>query len=474
MKRNVRNSRSRKRKCKQSSSKSTNAIQLCDALDWLVGDSLRNIATHGNTKWEPTSLAILALLWSISDASTLGRAFRCAHTQAIDLFGSAAVSTYQGLLKALVSYGPALRSAISRSLQCKAKQLLGERFWEAGWALFAIDGSTSRPPRSRSNERAFISNRYGKSKNAKHRKQRAKNKPSSVKPAAPRILITMIWQMTAKLPWAWNLGQAGSSERGCTLELLQTERFVKNSLFVADAGFVGYPLWIAIEKLGHSFLVRVGKNVQFLQDEASVFMRRNNRVYYWPDKHARKNDQPMVLRLIRLTIGNRKMVLVTNVLDRSRLTDKMALKFYKLRWGIELEFRGLKQVFKRSKLRCKNSDRCLQELDWSILAMSVVECFTLRVQCESSQQAQIPRTSLALSLEVFRDTLATPHQQSEPNAFAARIANAVFDNYSRKSMKQGRHRPSGKSRPPTGLPVLVALTNEQRLKLQEIQLTHAA
>jgi hypothetical protein len=33
-----------------------------------------------------------------------------------------------------------------------------------------------------------------------------------------------------------------------------------------------------------------------------------------------------------------------------------------MRWGVEVEFRGLKQTLERARLRCRNSQRLLAEL----------------------------------------------------------------------------------------------------------------
>ena len=51
-----------------------------------------------------------------------------------------------------------------------------------------------------------------------------------------------------------------------------------------------------------------------------------------------------------------------------------------MRWGIEIEFRGLKQTLERAKLRSRNDQRLLAELDWSIMAMAIVELFAWKEQ----------------------------------------------------------------------------------------------
>ena len=62
--------------------------------------------------------------------------------------------------------------------------------------------------------------------------------------------------------------------------------------------------------------------------------------------------------------------MLTSVLDRKKLPNKKIIKYYKMRWGVEVEYRGLKQTIDKRNLRCRNSDRVYVELDWSIRAMA--------------------------------------------------------------------------------------------------------
>jgi hypothetical protein len=63
-----------------------------------------NLRLHGNTKWMPTQLVGLAVLWAWSDQATLTAAFVEAARWAIALCGGLAVHSYQGLTSALVTW----------------------------------------------------------------------------------------------------------------------------------------------------------------------------------------------------------------------------------------------------------------------------------------------------------------------------------------------------------------------------------
>ena len=53
------------------------------------------------------------------------------------------------------------------------------------------------------------------------------------------------------------------------------------------------------------------------------------------------------------------MWLLTNVLDEQQLTAEQAVQLYQIRWGVELQFRTIKQTFGRRKLRSRCPERAL-------------------------------------------------------------------------------------------------------------------
>ena len=105
-------------------------------------------------------------------------------------------------------------------------------------------------------------------------------------------------------------------------------------------------------------------------------------VLCWPQGKQSKYP-PLRLRLVQVTIGKTKVFLLTSVLDREKLDRASMMQLYKKRWGVEVEFRGLKQTLKGSKLRCRNAARLYTELNWSILAMAIAELLALKEQIES-------------------------------------------------------------------------------------------
>ncbi len=70
-----------------------------------------------------------------------------------------------------------------------------------------------------------------------------------------------------------------------------------------------------------------------------------------------------LLRLLHFQLGRCQIYLVTNVLNQKRLSDAQATRLYQLRWGVEVQFRRLKQTFGRRKVRSKTPERAKVELD---------------------------------------------------------------------------------------------------------------
>ena len=172
--------------------------------------------------------------------------------------------------------------------------------------------------------------------------------------------LTIIRHLGLSLPWSWKIGPSYSSERAHVLEMLERQIFPENTLFCGDAGFVGYDFWQEIRVRGHHFLVRVGGNVRLLKRLGYV-RESEGIVYCWPDAVAKKQQPPLVLRLLHFSDRRGEIYLIKSVLNKKALTDIQASEIYRRR-GIEIQFHSLKQTFQRSKLRSRSSECAETEL----------------------------------------------------------------------------------------------------------------
>lgn len=452
-------------------------------LNWLLpNDSIfSRMRPHGNTKWLPKCLVCLALFWAWSEA----RNVTDAHAEAAEccrcMYQTVVLGTYQGFMGALVRWTPTFMAILWRVLQMRMEEI-GGRFWRVhGWLPIAFDGSRSTAPRTKANEHAFCAKDYGKGKTAKYRKKKSKgmrrkrNEKNKPQPQEPQAWITLLWHMGLRLPWTWRLGPSNSSERAHVMEMIRPGKFPKKTLFCGDAGFVGYPLWSHIIASGCHFLVRVGANVSLLREGADYELGKNGLVLCWP-RGMQAKQPPLRLRLVKARIGKTAVYLLTSVLDSEKLTIQQMVKFYKMRWGVEVEFRGLKQTLDRVKLRCRDDRRLLAELDWSIMAMAVAELFALKAQLakvprdggQGRETADPTRRSLANTIRAIRGCIRTADAVPRPGAdLATLLRKAITDGYRRKRPKRARYRPPNPDKKPLGAPKVRKITAQEEKRLHE-------
>jgi hypothetical protein len=188
---------------------------------------------------------------------------------------------------------------------------------------------------------------------------------------------------------------------------------------------------------------------------------RDGIVYCWPQEKQRREQPPLVLRLLRFHDGRGEVYLVTNELSCRKLSDSRALEIYRKRWGIEVQFRSLKQTYGRSKLLGRTPDVVELELTWSLVGLWMAQLLAMREQTDRIEpEAQ---TSVAIVLRILRDILHRPNEiPARGESFRSRMANALTDTYDRQSKKQSRNYPRRKEAPRTGAPKVKRATTKQK------------
>lgn len=477
------------RKPRHAKAAATNGESLRKAFAWLLPDAgiFAQVPLHGNISWAASSLVTLALCWSWSEARHVTDAFTDAVGWCQVLLGGAPLTTYQGFMGALATWTPRLMPVVVEVLQQRMAALGGRCYRIAGWVPIAFDGSRSTAPRTTSNEQAFCAPNYGQGKTAKYRKKkshgmrRKKNARAPAQPQEPQAWVTMLWHMGLRLPWDWRLGPSTASERDHVMAMIERGRFPARTLLCGDAGFVGYRFWSCLQDAGLRFLVRVGGNVSLLTAQAECQFERVGKegpVWCWPKDAIRADRPPLRLRLVRVAVGKTPMWLLTNVLDPRALSQAAVVRFYQMRWGVEVEWRGLKQTLDRAKLRCRNAQRLLAELHWSIAAMAVAELLALKEQMEprpsknrtrAEPRYEPARRSLANTMRALRGCLKDLGAEPKPGRdLASLLRAAVTDAYRRPSSKKARYRPPNPDNKPLGDPELRRLDPEEKQKLKRL------
>jgi hypothetical protein len=460
-----------------------------ELLDWVSQEAelFPKQMFHGNIKWAPEQLAAQALIWSWQESRLVTDSFDYAQEICDELGMEKTAKSYTSMMNALSRYRQIFTGRLRKRFQLLAEEV-GGRHWETGrWVLIGFDGSRATAPRTVSNERAFCAANYGEGKRAKYGKKKSKglrrkrNKQNPPHPQAPQAWITMLWHMGLRLPWTWRLGPSDSSERDHVKEILREEAFPESTLFCGDAGFTGYPLWSLVKAQGHDFLVRVGGNVNLLSEHADVKKLGGGIVLCWPKGQMNSGQPPLRLRLVRVKIGKTKMWMLTSVLDRQQLSRKQIIRFYKMRWGIEVEFRGLKQTIDKHTLRCRNADRLLVELEWSLHAMAVAELLALRAQIavatgRDEDAAYDPqRRSLANTMRALRKCMRHLDKYSTATSgLAFELAQAVVQRYNNRTDKRARYRPKNPDKKELGEPTVRKLNALERKQLSQQTASAAA
>ena len=451
--------RSEKRRGNRKPKRRSNKLDARRAMKNFVGDEdiFSEYKFHGNIKWAARDLAQMGILFSWSEKRNVTDAFTELLKRAKLLGMAITHTTYQGFMGAMANYVHILIPLLIRRLQERMLET-GDRFREvSGFVPIGFDGSRNCVPRTRSNEQELCSAKG---------KRKALESPSRVTDPKPQVWITMMWHMGLRLPWDWRLGPSDSSERNHVRKMIAEGDFPKNTLFCGDAGFVGYDFWQSIIKGGHDFLVRVGGNVKLINDLVDYRCLNDHEVLCWPkDKQA--HQPPLRLRLIRVSVGKADVFLLTSVLSSERLPGPSMASIYEMRWGIEIEFRGLKQTLNGQTLRCRNVDRLYTELHWSLLSMAVAELLALIEQINrndhQSGEYTPARRSLARTFKAIYDCLDDLRGTAPPDAdLFARLADALTDQYIRKRSKKARYRPTvhekkkHKNQPPKIRPITSA------------------
>ena len=323
--------------------------ELADAMArFLPHRGLPLLSEDGRVRFTARLLATLAVLMAWSPLPTLIDRFAQARAAVVRAYATRRRpgGTCEGFARAMVTHGAAVLDVLAEHWRRCVRELAGAGWWAVeGWALFGFDGTTVDCPRTAANEEGFG----------------VSGKDNS----GPQQLLTCPFHVATGMLWGWTRGGIrGDGERTQLRRLLGL--LPDGAMLLADAGVAGYELFADLLSRGGHFLVRVGGNVKLIRKLGHARREGRQTVYLWPlDRQGRRHGgrrspmprslanvrPPLVLRLIELRdAAGRPVFLLTDVTDRRRLTDAAAARMYRLRWGVEVMWRGLKQTMGHRKL----------------------------------------------------------------------------------------------------------------------------
>lgn len=406
-------------------------------------------STDPRTRWSPKYVVLcwVAMGWSVQHH--LNDRFREGWQLLAALFvrRRRPGRSYVGLTKATQRLGPEVLQRLWAYLRGSLPTRLRSAWTWYGWVVMAVDGSRVEAPRTRANQRGL--GRAGRDK------------------TGPQWWVTWLIQLPSGLIWEWRQGPGTSSERTHLREMLST--LPPNTLLVADAGFGGFDLLWELLQAGVEILIRCAGNSTLLSDASRAQIERQGGqqyVYLWPQN--RRLQLPLRLRLIVLKRRGKRVYLLTSLLDSQRLSRAMAGELYAARWGIETDYRALKQTLARRRLLADTPEVGRLELAGNILALAL-----LLLQAAVVQQARVCRVSVAAALRTLRRALECTRWGRPSTWFLAALRVARSDDYQRRRSKRARDWPHKKKEPPPSPPNLRSPTRREKALIQAVELYYA-
>jgi hypothetical protein len=274
------------------------------------------------------------------------------------------------------------------------------------------------------------------------------------------MLLTMLFHVATGLPWAWRRGRGDGSERDDLRAMLPL--LPAGTLLLADAGYVGYDMLRTLLTAGHSFIVRVGRNVHLLEGLGWAVREVKGTVYLWPQN--RRNKAPLELRLVQVRSGRQTVALLTNV-AAARLSNREVADLYRRRWVIEVLYRSLKQTMECRKMLSARPDHAALELDWAVVGLWMLGLMTAEA---GSWGGLPPRTwSLALAQRVVRRAMRQLDKPRPAGGLRWKLRRSVKDAYVRRRPKAARYWPHKKRERPPGVPKIRTATRKEIRMAQE-------
>ena len=439
----------------------TKSSHLRHVTQWLLQRMIWDRSLHAKCTWTFRWLVSTALLWAWSSEQTLKERFDCAQRITIRLQSNEKIRTsMQAFVEILSRHTTYLRGKLLQA--CRERMRRDFPQWKTfGFVVFGRDGSDFAVPRTQSNQDAFTTD--GKSPHQKRRKK--KSKQASKQRNNPGILMTTLFHTALALPWDWRPGSKSDNERAQLIEMLPS--LPKNSLIVGDAGFVGDDFLAAIRNREVDVIVRVGSNVTLLKQLGDV-RHSADTVCVWPDAAARKNQPPLVFRLVVMQGPRHPISLITSVLSKTRLSDSQVTQLYRDHRDIEVYHRHVKQTPGRRKLLSRKAENALVELQWTILGFLAM---TLYAAAELHKQGLPPDTMSAAGVfRAFRHTIRDYlHPVVASETLNTKIHASVKDDDTRASTKNSHNYPRKRKHKPAGKPIICEATKAQKKLAKQIK-----
>jgi len=381
----------------------------------------------------------MAVLMSWNEMPTLTERFAAVGQQLHALYPRWRLGTsYSGWSSALQEWSGKLFPAIVLRLRERMKAVASDYQRRQGWLAFAADGSRAECPRTEANEQGLGC--AGKER------------------TTPQLMMTTLYHMGTGLPWAFAVGPGIESERSQLDRLIET--LPEKALLVTDAGFASYELCDSLQKKGRHFLLRVGSNLRLLSDLGFAYEVQGQTVYLWTQKAQQQHKPPLQLRLIVLGSGEKRVYLITDILDPAVLSEEQAQTLYAMRWGVEVFYSSYKRTMDHHKMLSRTPATCMEELRWTMVGLWMMGLMSVERIIAGGNDPLA--WSVAKSRNRLRRALRGALCGERPCvALDEQLASAVKDTYTRQRPKKARNWPHKKKERPPGPPQIRPATRAE-------------
>lgn len=414
---------------------------------WKQAEQARQ-AKRASSRWkvQPLVLTLLTMTWCCGDSQA--ERFETARGFATVCLAKRARpgKSVQGFQEALAKLPTRVLRVIAAGVRRRLLALLNLKC--DGFVVFGCDGSSMETPRVEELEQRLD--------------------PPLKKQARSQVWVTALVHLRTGLLWSWRLGKGYSRERDHLKMLLAT--LPAFALIVADAGFNGYDLAQAITQTGASFLIRMsGKDRLYTEQAIAIEKFGEGEVLLWTQAAQKAQLRPVRVRLIRIRAKDKRDVwLLTDVLDKQRLTAEMASRYYRWRWENEGLFRTFKRTLAKVRLQSRTVRLVHREAEGALLATQLLLAQGARSLGSGSNKKQPQRCSPRKVLLVIRDVILGKIGIRKKEAYRKRLAKAIREDRRRTSSKVKREWPLRAQHKPQKPPRFLTMTPAQKALAQQL------
>ena len=176
-----------------------------------------------------------------------------------------------------------------------------------------------------------------------------------------------------------------------------------NDLILFDRGYVSFWLYSLLLTRKINFCMRAKTNQDKRVKDFIASGKKETIVTYEPGQRARQichekslSIAPIKLRLIRVDLPNEVEVLVTSLMDETCYPATVFKNLYHLRWGIEENYKRLKQWCEIENFSGKSALSVQQDFYAKIVASNLTTLLTL----EAQEKVDIKTRNRALNYQI--------------------------------------------------------------------------